>query len=273
MARRGKKMNLRPTNQYATIVESREFNDVLANTPYTNTFFLGQFYRATTVAPNFAFYRAKSVKYEYMPLYNVFQELNQAIQGVGKPQVYTRMNREQNLSWSQASPASSLFAIQSSGADPKAFTKNLNIVYKPNWCSPGITAVKSTAYTALGGDTAVNSLLSMGMKTQYGWLPTPNIDLWQSPGATNPVRASVLGYLAPQNAAGNVVYNGHDFIIEQVSNPGVVVCKLVVTVEWEFKGPKEMYSLQSLKEDGTLSDPPAKDPALGQPTVGLTPGA
>ena len=251
--KRAKKMNLRPSNQHATIVETREFNDVTANTPYTSTFFLGQFYRATTVAPNFAFYRAKSVKWEYMPLYNTFQE-NNSLQVVGKPQVYTRMNREQNTAWNNASPSSALFAIQSAGADPKAFTRNISIKYKPNWCSPGIQAVKSTAYTALGGDTAVNSVVSMGMKTQYGWLPTPNLDLWQNPGATNPIRSAVSATTATDNAAGNVVYNGHDFYIEQVSSPSVVCCKLVVTVEWEFKGPKEMYSLQTGRtaEDGSL---------------------
>lgn len=240
--RRARKANISPMNQRCSIVETREFNDIKANTPYTNTFFLGQFYRATTIAPNFAFYRAKTVKYEYMPLYNVFQE-NNSVQAVGKPQVYTRMNRDQNPAWNNSVAPNALFAIQSSGANPRAFTRNMNIVYKPNWCSPGISAVKSTAYTALGGDTAVNSIVTMGLKKDYGWLPTPNADAWINPGTLNPVRSSIVGSLAPNTANSNVVYNGHDFYIDQVSPPQVIVCKLVVTVEWEFKGPKEFYSI------------------------------
>ena len=67
--------NLSPGNQFAKIVETVEFPDLKANRGDHALFNLGQFFRATTIAKNFQFYRAKTVKWEYMPLYNTFRIL------------------------------------------------------------------------------------------------------------------------------------------------------------------------------------------------------
>jgi len=60
--RRNRKAGLRPTKQYATIVETLAANDVFPDTAYTGSFNLAQFFRATTLAKNFKYYRAKRVK-------------------------------------------------------------------------------------------------------------------------------------------------------------------------------------------------------------------
>ena len=247
--RGGKKSGLSTMRQTARIVETIAFDDLKSDIPYIHAFSLSQFYRATTIAKNFQFYKAAKVKYEYMPLYNTFQESNNNNSTVGKPQMYFMMNREQNPYWSELAPADALFSIQSSGADPIAFTKNKEIVYTPNWCSPGVTALTfGTAQSGLDPNTniqAVTNVISCGLKKQFGWLPCPDKDLWTTPEVYQPTLAAA-GVAGPLNTAPNaaaaVVYNGHNLYIQQSNEPDVVVCKLVCTVEWLFKGPKNNYA-------------------------------
>jgi len=246
--RGGRKAGLAPSKQYATIVETLQSNPVLSDQPYQCVFNLAQFFRATTVAKNFQYYRAKTVKWEYMPLYNTFQE-NNSVQAVGKPQMYFMMNRDQDIKFSSLTPASALFSIQSAGADPVAFVKNREIIYKPNWCSPGLQAYQ---LQTIGGVNAQINTLSLGMKKQFGWLPTPNVDAWSNPALGNQPLNPLQGVLADStvapNLAGAVVYNGHNLYIQQTNDPeGVVVGNVICTVEWEFKGGKELYS--------TITDP------------------
>ena len=236
----GKKAGLNPSNQRAIIVETLDAGNLVADQPYQGTFNLAQFFRATTLAKNFQFYRANKVKYEYMPLYNTFQE-NNSIPAVAKPQIYFMMNRDQDISWSQRPPAQALFLMQSAGADPKPFVNNLEIVYKPNWCSPGLSAV------TLDGSkdpAPVTSVVSLGLKKQFGWLATPDTDAYAQPNALNNLANSVVGsgYVTSSSANAGVLYNGHNFYISQYNEPAIPVARLVVTVEWEFKLGKNNYA-------------------------------
>jgi len=238
--RGGKKAGLNPTNQRATIVETIDAGNLVADQPYQGTFNLAQFFRATTLAKNFQFYRANKVKWEYMPLYNTFQE-NNSVPAVAKPQIYFMMNRDQDVSWSQRPPGQALFLLQSAGADPKPFTSNLEIVYKPNWCSPGLSAV------TLDGSkepSPVTSVISLGLQKQFGWLATPDTDAWAAPNALNPTANPVgaFGYVSSSTANAGVMYNGHNLYIAQQNEPAVPVARLVVTVEWQFKGGKNNYA-------------------------------
>ena len=229
---------MNPSNQYATIVESRAVTDLVADQPYQGTFNLAQFFRATTLAKNFQYYRAKKVKWEYMPLYNTFQE-NNAVSAVAKPQLYFMMNRDQDPYWATRPPGQALFLLQSAGADPVPFTNNKEIIYKPNWCSPGLTA-----YTSAEDPPIVTSIVQLGMKKQFGWLPTPNQDAWNAPNVPNLVSNPVgaYGYSTSPVLNGGVLYNGHNFYIQQDNEPGVPVAKLLITVEWEFKLGKNNYA-------------------------------
>lgn len=240
---RNRKAGLQPTRQYATIVETLASNDVFSDTPYQGVFQLSQFFRATTLAKNFQYYRAKKVKWEYMPLYNTFQEGN-STGTVGKPQMYFLMNRDQDKKFNTLAPVDALFSIQCAGADPTPFVKNKEIIYKPNWCSPGLNAIYATAQPTDPPSYLLNNVVSLGLKKQYGWLPTPNNDAWQNAYTPNfplesiPANGSVAGVL--NNAA--VMYNGHNFYIQQENEPDTIVGKVICTVEWEFKGGKQFYA-------------------------------
>ena len=242
-----KKRGLGPTSQYAKIVETVEFYNMNSDVGYTHNFSLSQFFRATTLAKNFRFYKAAKVKWEYMPFYNTFQEGN-STGTVSKPQMYFTMNRDQNNLWSGKTAAVQLFTIQSSGADPVPFTNNREIVYKPNWCSPGLNALTFSPVNATAGGSvdAVTNVISCGLKKQYGWIPTPDADVYNSPKTYNPVDGAadnVGNQLSMGPAAqGAVLYNGHDIYIQQEREPDTPICKLVCTVEWLFKGTKNNYT-------------------------------
>lgn len=233
--RGGRKASLAPTNQHATIVESLATANIFSDRPYNATFQLSQFFRASALAKNFRFYRAKKVKWEYMPLYNTFQENIQGSNSVGKPQFYMMMNRDQNNAYTGLTPTQALFSIQCAGADPTPFTKNREIIYRPNWCSPGLTAIKQSV-------EGVVDVVSLGNKAQYGWLPTPIFDAYFNPDTPSfPVDSIGSNYDITASLNAGVVYNGHYFYIQQSNEPLNKVGTVVVTVEWEFKGGKQLY--------------------------------
>jgi len=250
-ARGGKKAGLNPSNQYATIVETIEFSPVKSNQPIQYTFNLSQFFRATTLAKNFQFYKAAKVKWEYMPLYNVFQQSN-SVGVVARPQMYFMMNRDQDPYWETRTPAIALFSIQASGADPRPFTKNFELVYKPNWCSPGLSA-----YT-LGASQTLTSLTQLGMKKQFSWLPTPNKDAYGVPTTINLIQNPIpAGQTMAPTANAAAVYNGHNMFIEQDNAIDTDIAKVVCTVEWHFKLGKSNYVA-----DPTSVEVPAEIPQV-----------
>jgi len=175
-----------------------------------------------------------------MPLYNTFQE-NNSVAAVGKPQFYFMMNRDQDSKFSSLPSAQAQFSIQSAGADPVAFVKNKEIIYRPNWCSPGLSAITTS------DEGNVTNVYSLGSKKQFGWLPTPNLDAWQNPAQSNIPQNPIGGVLPGQNDMvpllnAAAIYNGHIFYIQQDNDPNVPVGKCVCTVEWEFKGGKQLYA-------------------------------
>ena len=97
---------------------------------------------------------------------------------IAKPQMYFIMNRDQDPYWNSRPPVDQLFSLQSCGADPKAFTSNKVIIYKPNWCSPGLQAYTKVEVVP-NAPVPVGSLLSLGVKKQFSWLATPNVDGYQ----------------------------------------------------------------------------------------------
>lgn len=245
-----KKAGIKPMKQFATIVESVELQDLKSDTPSQAVFYLSQFFRATTIAKNFQFYRAAKVKWEYQPLYNTFQQGNSTAV-VSKPQFYFLMNRDQNPQWSVLSPGAALFNMQTCGADPVSFTNNKEIIYKPNWCSPGINALTFSPVQSTTPGIAVDvvtNVISLGLKKQFSWLPTPDIDAYDYPSQYNPTTApssSTATMNTGPIANAGVVYNGHNVYIEQINEPNVPVCKVLCTVEWQFKGPKNNYNKEA----------------------------
>lgn len=240
VARRGK-ANLKQSNQRCTLVETLEFIDHNSNSAYFGSFNLAQFFRATTVAKNFQFYRAKSVKWVYQPLYNTFQENNSG-SAVAKPQIYVQMNRTQNNYFNSLTGPRQLQALQQNGCQPKQFVRNHSIQYKPNWCSSGLTA-----YTLNDADV-VSRIASQGLRVNYGWLATANGDAYRNPASSVLLQNPVPGTQIAENLAAGVMYNGHIFFCEQENNPSIPVCKVIATVEWEFKGAQQNYASYTLAE-------------------------
>ena len=241
-----RKKAFNPLRQSARILETIELTDMRADEAYSFNFSLSQFFRATTLAKNFRFYKAAKVKWEYMPFYNTFQEGN-STGTVSKPQMYFVMNREQNPYWQSRTAATSLFAIQSQGADPVPFTNNREIIYTPNWCSPGLTALTFSPVVGASGTSvdAVTNVISCGLKKQFGWVPCPDLDLYNKPKVYDPTDGAADSSgntlnMSP-NATAAVLYNGHDLYVQQEREPNTPVCKVVCTVEWIFKGAKNNY--------------------------------
>ena len=60
--------------QSCRIVETIGFEDMSGNHAYAAIFNLGEFPRASTLAPHFQWYKATQVKWTYTPLFNVFDD-------------------------------------------------------------------------------------------------------------------------------------------------------------------------------------------------------
>lgn len=234
--RRGRRMALMPhiagPGQYATITETFEATDVLANTVYNNTFDLVKFVRASTVAAQFAWYRAKEVIYSYEPLFNTFIADSDATT-LHKPYIYTVMNRQQN-----SLLAGGLSALQQAGARPKPLVGRTVVRYKPNWCSPGLVSYTTGQGQAPNPPVVVTKIIQQGLKPQYGWLAgncsalPPDVDNGFTPinQSTNATTAAVVG-------VNMVQYNGHVTYIDQLAAGNeTTIARLTVTVCWEFKG-------------------------------------
>ena len=201
--------------QYATVTETLELNDLASNVLTNNVFALEQFERASAVASSFQMYRAKSVTWTYEPQYNTFQETTGA--SISKPYLYLAMNRTQIELFNP-----DLQNVQAMGAKPITFTSQKSITYKPNWCSPGLTAIlNQPAYQGL----------VQGAKAQYGWIFCPNSS--GTLGIT--IQPNTLATPQYNNYA---LYNGHFSYIDQLQSVTATVARLTATVVWEFKGAR-----------------------------------
>jgi len=228
--------------QMARIVETLEFADLTVKDSYQNIFSLSQFPRACAVAASFQYYKAAKVVWSYEPCYNTFQSGNVA---TSKPYLYIVMNRTQNQN-----NASTLTQLQACGARPVALVATKKITYKPNWCSPGLTAVNP------GPTQGDNVYYSQGLQAQYGWLasagqvlslqtggPAGSGALFNPP-AINPNSFRPINQSLDVTNSNNIilsntaVYNGHTSFVDQEYQgaEGQVIARLTCTVTWLFKG-------------------------------------
>lgn len=257
--RRGKRMPvIADKNQSCRIVETIEFADLSGNHAYNAVFNLGEFPRASTLAPNFQWYKATHVKYTYTPLFNVFDD------GAGqasKPYMYFMMNRSQQ----SFNTGTHLSDFQAAGARPLALTTTKQISYKPNWCQIANTALRTNPGIPLP-DSA-----SVGLTPNYGWLATPanaviipsnkgNTDTGTylienpAPGGSPPGAPYVL----PFNLRNNVIYNGHLAFLDQTyvgASPTSAIAKLTCQVTWVFKGAKNSLPWQAPSVSATEVPP------------------
>jgi len=142
------------TTQSARIKETIQFNFVNANTNYGFIFSLNQFKRASALAPNFKWYKAKSVEWTIEPLFNTFTD-DGTPQSI--PYTYMAMNRTQDSS------LQTLQDFQAMGCKPRKLTTKRVIKYTPNWCSPGLMSYIKDS------NSYVRELYQNGLKTSV-WL-------------------------------------------------------------------------------------------------------
>jgi len=240
--------------QTAKIIETIEFNDLLPNTDYASVFSLGQFARASTIAPNFKWYKAAYVEYQYEPLYNFYRE-DPTVPQPTIPYMYSRMNRTQN------SQVQNLADLQAMGAKPIKFTNKVVKKYKPNWCSPGLLTG-----APLQGNVLQSGLYQNGLKEEWGWLMCPTATTTTNVGQlSTPIEPDNLALngmtqslMLPINT-NQVVYNGHNVYFEQNSAiTGATICKVVATVHWHFKEPSNYNGVSVSRPMIPVSlDPPA----------------
>ena len=234
----------------ATIKETIQFANLNANTSYGFVFSLNQFTRAQRLAPNFKWYKAKSVEWSLEPLFNTFTD-DGTPQSI--PYLYTKMNRTQD------SIAVSLQDLQASGMKPQKLTTKKVMKYRPNWCSPGLLTYKLDANNA-----AIDRIVQNGLKPQYGYLPC---------GTFNPPVADASGIILQPIVTPNspflpnevevvtnqVIYNGHEIFLDQVlSSETLQVARLTCTVTWEFKDPN--FSYEQVPPTKTFVQPATSNP-------------
>jgi len=229
--------------QAAHIVETIEFVDLSGNNAHLFTFNLGDFPRASALAPHFQWYKATKCTYTYEPLFNVFDE------GAGqasKPYLLTVMNRTQNASFNQLADKSSFLAA---GARPVTLVSTKKISYSPNWCAGGLIAQRTTT---LGTGEKVVDTESVGLMARRDWLATPSaIPIVYSDGSaydtSNPVIhtakpvPTTTPFVMPAVLVNAVEYNGHISYLDQAivgSAPSQPICRVTLQVVWKFKGAK-----------------------------------
>lgn len=257
--RRGGRKNVPSTatsgkGQMAKIIETIEFTDLQPNGAINSVFTLSQFPRASTLAGNFAFYKAAKVIWNYEPLYNTFQDTAGA---TSVPYLYTLMNRGQIAT----TPAPTLGNIQACGARPVKLVSKTTISYKPNWCSPGLLSVIKSDGTEPG---PIATVIQQGVKMNYDWLSCSGQESRAVNSAGQVVVPSLANQISAQigspvvtpappaltlfspNANNNVVYNGHINFIDQEydANTAAPACRLTATVVWHFKGALFNQTLQ-----------------------------
>lgn len=231
--------------QMARIIETIEFTDLQPNGAVNSVFTLSQFPRASTLAGNFAFYKAAKVTWNYEPLYNTFQDTAGA---TSVPYLYTLMNRGQI----NTIPAPGLGNIQACGARPVKLVSRTSISYKPNWCSPGLLSVIKPDGSESG---PISAVIQQGVKQNYDWLSCSGQEVRAVDAGGQVVVPSLANVLSAQigspvvtpappaltlfapNANNNVVYNGHiNFIDQEFDANSAPCCRLTATVVWQFKG-------------------------------------
>lgn len=206
---------IKTSQQNATIIETIEYNDLSANSVEYYGFNLSEFPRAAAVATNFEMYKAEKVVWTYEPLYNTYQD---TVGGLSKPYVYIAMNRRQRL---MNHPT--LANVQAMGSRGVPLTSKRIVSYRPNWLSPGLTALPPGPNT---------NTYTQGTRAQYSWLMT-------SPGTTQVIPSDPAVPFSPGLAPNFALYNGHITYADQAVAEGTGhprVARVTCTVHWRFKG-------------------------------------
>lgn len=259
--RRVKSVSMNPMNQFATSLETVNFSTITDNSLYQHSFSLAQFPRSSAIGACYKWCRPVEVCYEYTPLYNTFQEQTTGSSGVTVPLFFSYMNRTGNIK-APATPQYQLPWLLSTGTKPRIFNKKIVIKYKPNWLSSGLLTAKSS-------DTGVTSLVSMGAKAEYGWVPCPDyvpqavteagqyaLDPPSQAYVPDTIPADTTGTLdsAVVVSTNGVNYQGHyTFIRQAVEGSTQAVAELRITVKWEFKNPNPQYYLLQVRDPEPLA--------------------
>jgi len=207
MGRPHRGMNMNP--HYAVITETNDYGAFGVNTVQVQSLNIANYPRALAVAPSFKFYRLKHIEWIYTPEFNTFQEGS----AFSQPYFYYVMNRTGD----QTLP--SLAGLESQGAVPISFTKQVKIKYRPNLLQ--ILNVRALPPGSGSVDNAVG-----GEPVFSKWIPTQQL--------TNPQITSGNGVLSVHN---NPQYYGHYWTVKADIGSGTVgylSCKCV----WEFKEPQ-----------------------------------
>jgi len=260
---RRSKSGMSVMNQYATSLETVNFNTITDNSLYQHSFSLAQFPRSSAIAACYKWCRPVEVCYEYTPLYNTFQEQTTGGAGVTVPLFFSYMNRTGNTRVPSAT-ANQLPWILSTGTKPRMFNKKIVLKYKPNWLSSGLLISASN-------DNGIQSLTSMGSKAEFGWVPCPN-DVPQAVTAKGdyalePPTQTYTPDIIPQDVTGvpvpssavnvstnGINYQGHfTYIRQAVEGSTQAVAELRITVKWEFKNPNPQYYLFEVRDPEQLA--------------------
>lgn len=198
---------------YARITEVVNFTAPLPNDETNYQFNISQFARATAVAKNFKYFRAKRVVWTLLPEYNTFQ---QGAAAVSAPQLSFIMNRTGDASaWTAAD-------YDAQGAVPTLFTKKRVIAYKPNLVQSIQMGPQPVA--------DVNASRALGQRAIYDqWIATNDyvINLPTAVGLTTDVINT------------GVYYYGHSMLwgVTYVDPSPRPLATIFCEVEWEFKDP------------------------------------
>jgi len=203
--------------QYARCVEVVPFTQPTANTDVNYQFNISQFARATEIAKNFKFYRAKRVVWSYLPEYNTFQS---GVGSVSMPQLSMIMNRTgDNSAWGLAE-------YDAQGAVPMTFAKKRVIAYKPNLVQPFNVAIGG-----ISPDTPPQpTTIALGNTPVYTkWIGTTayRVNALAGPATDLIIR----GDLTP--------YYGHSlyWAVTSTAPDEPALATVFCEVEWEFKDP------------------------------------
>lgn len=246
--------------QMATIKETVAFTDLDPNLGYNFNFNLSQFRRASALAPNFKWYKALSVEWTIEPLYNTFQDGTTGAE-VTVPYIYMTMNRTQDQT------GIALADIQAMGAKPQKLVGKKVIKYTPNWCSPGLNSYAFGNFMNFPNGSlaqAVTGILNTGLKAQYAYLASPDINPGQNVVSTFiPATPPALPATGMNAIAANMaVYNGHTLWVDQEVPTGTLqpVARVTATVTWHFKDPHCTYLVDPESYKTVAPNPPTCSP-------------
>lgn len=237
-----------PQHQGATIIETILVPAAVVTNSQIglNIFDISLFNRAKQTASLYKFYKADWCEWEYQPRYNVYSTAGPTV-----PYMYYAMNRTQD-STIGLGPTTAQQFMTSQGCVPRKFTNKIVVRYRPNWCSPGLIAVRGNVGT---GD--INGIGSMGLRVQYGWVASP--DNGYSAGAVNTVMPIAdasgsipSGFVSAPNFPQAVQYNGHYTWFDDAATEQNPVGDIVLRVKWSFKNPGFFVT-------GPRAEPPVKE--------------